>query len=196
MPSRDTRSAFLQGVRQLELQLGAFVEDNAYQVLEGLGVDESSSTIDDGSVAFDLDEADGLTRLTLQIPVGERDLTPPFPAAHSFIGLLVLPPAKEHGGSQDILGHATEEQHKQSHLVAASQAIHRADDRDDEPEDEADRTVAGVEGILLCFPTQEDLFANGRPVAYHRVDSRPGAGRAGPCWPASGFPRIRLRRTL
>src|ERR1017187_10834451 len=115
MPSRDTRSAFLQGVRQLELQLGAFVEDNAYQVLEGLSVDERSSTIDDGSVAFDLDEADGLTRLTLQIPVGERDLAAPPPAAYGFVGFDVLPPAKEHGGSQDILAHATEEEQQQSH---------------------------------------------------------------------------------
>src|ERR1019366_8420806 len=114
MPSRNTRSAFLQGVRQLELQLGAFVEESAYQVLEGLAVDESSSTIDDGSVAFDLDEADGLTRLTLQIPVGERDLTVPLPAAHDFVGFNVLPPAKKHGGGQDILGYATKEQHEQS----------------------------------------------------------------------------------
>src|ERR1039457_6841658 len=190
MPSRDTGAALLERVRHPQLELGAFVENDANDVLEGLSVHEAAHCADDGAVAFAFHEVRGLARLALQVPVYERDLTPPFPAAHSFIGLLILPPAKEHGGSQDILGHATEEQHKQSHLVAASQAIHREDDRDDEPEDEADRTVAGVEGILLCFPTQEDLFANGRPVAYHRVDSRPGAGRAGPCWPASGFPRI------
>src|ERR1017187_2654676 len=115
MPSRDTRSAFLQCVRQLELQLGAFVEESAYQVLEGLAVNEPAGTIDDDSVAFDLDEADGPARLALQIPVGERDLAAPLPAAHGFVGLDVLPPAKEHGGSQDILGYATEEQHEQSH---------------------------------------------------------------------------------
>src|ERR1039458_1743858 len=114
MPPRDAGAALLERVRHPQLQLGAFVQHNAHDVLEGLAVDESSSTIDDGSVAFDLDEADGLTRLTLQVPVGERDLTAPLPAAHDFVGFNVLPPAKKHGGGQDILGYATKEQHEQS----------------------------------------------------------------------------------
>src|ERR1039457_1735094 len=115
MPSSDTRSAFLQDVRQLELQLGALVEDNAYQVLEGLAVDKSAGTIDDGGVAFGFDEADRFTCLAPQVPVSERDLTPTLPTAHHLVGFGILPPAKKHGGGQDILGHATHEQYEQSH---------------------------------------------------------------------------------
>src|ERR1019366_9579000 len=111
----DARSALLKGVGHLEFQLGVLVENGAHQVLEGLAVDEATGTIDDGSVAFDLDEADGLTRLTLQVPVGEWKLVATLPAAHDFVGFDVLPPAKEHGGSQDVFGHATHEQHEQSH---------------------------------------------------------------------------------
>src|ERR1019366_8404868 len=120
MPAWATGAALLQRVRHPQLELGAFVENDAHNVLEGLGVHEAAHGTDDGGIAFGFDEADGLARLALQVPVDERDLMPPLPAAHGFIGLLVLPPAKEHGGSQDILGHATEEEHKQSHLVAAS----------------------------------------------------------------------------
>src|ERR1019366_8525357 len=115
MPSRDTGASLLQGIGHLELQLGVFVENNAYQVFEGLAGDEPADTTDDGRVAFGLDEADGLARLALQIPVDERDLAAPLPAAHGFVGLDVLPPAKEHGGSQDILGEAPEKQHEQTH---------------------------------------------------------------------------------
>src|ERR1017187_4559511 len=115
MPPLDARSAFLQGVRQLELQLGAFVEESADQVLEGLAVNEPAGTIDDDSVSFGFDEADGLARLALQVPVGEWNLAPTLPAAHDLVGFNVLPPAKKHGGGQDILGYATKEQHEQSH---------------------------------------------------------------------------------
>src|ERR1035441_1994719 len=93
MPPRDARSALLRGVGHLELQLGAFVEDNAHHVLEGLAVDESPSTTDDGSVAFGLDEAKGLACLALQVPVDEWNLTAPLPAAYGFVGFDVLPPA-------------------------------------------------------------------------------------------------------
>src|ERR1039458_7398163 len=116
MPSRDTRSAFLQGVRQLELQLGAFVEESAYDVLEGLAVNEPAGTIDDDSVAFGFDEADGLARrLALQVPVGKWNLAPTLPAAHDLVGFNVLPPAKKHSGGQDIPGYANNEQHETTH---------------------------------------------------------------------------------
>src|ERR1035437_7281989 len=118
MPAWDTGAALLERVRHPQLELGAFVENDAHDVLEGLSVHEAAHGANDGAVAVAFREVRGLARFALQVPVDEWDLTPPSPAAHSFIGLLVLPPAKEHGGSQDILGHATEEQHKQSHLVA------------------------------------------------------------------------------
>src|ERR1019366_1218018 len=116
MPSRDARAALLQGVGHLELQLGAFVENGAYQVLESLAVDQCPGTVNDGSVAFGLDKADGLARLALQVPVGKRDLpalAPPAP--YDLVGLGILSPAKKHSGGQDILGDAPEEQHEQSH---------------------------------------------------------------------------------
>src|ERR1035441_5160974 len=111
----DARSALLQGVGHLELQLGTFVERRTDNVFEGLAVDKSAGTIDDGGVAFGFDEADRFTCLALQIPVDERNLAAPLPAAYGFVGYDILSPAKEHGGNQDILAHATEEQHEQSH---------------------------------------------------------------------------------
>src|ERR1019366_4403717 len=99
----DARSALLQGVGHLKFQLGVLVENGAHQVSEGLAIDEAPDAVDDSGIAIDLDKAGGPTCLAFQIPVGERQFAPSVPAAYGFVGFDVLPPAKEHSGSQDIL---------------------------------------------------------------------------------------------
>src|ERR1035438_521115 len=73
------------------LELGAFVEGDAYEMLEGFGTADLADAGDNTGIANPLHAVGRRAGLGFQEPVENRQLGAVFPAAHGNIRLVVLP---------------------------------------------------------------------------------------------------------